>query len=333
MYGEVLNLVSNAFCSVDIVDLAAESSVQGLREVVEDLVELIAKPNVSDLFPFLRPLDMQGCRRHAASQVAKVLRVLDGVIDRRLDEDEAKASSSSNKHGDFLEALLDLMSTGKITREDVTTIVFDMFVAGSDTIAITVEWAMAELLRSPSTMGKVRAEIKGAIGSKETIEESDAANLPYLHAVMKEAMRLHPVAPLLLPHQSTEDGVEVGGYAVPRGCTVIFNSWAMMRDPAAWERPDEFRPERFLDEAIEVVDFRFRGKDFEFLPFGSGRRVCPGVPMAERVVPFVLASLLHAFEWRLPDGMSVEQLDVSEKFTTANVMAVPLKAVPFVVLS
>jgi len=281
MYGGVLNLVSNAFCSVDVVDLGAESSVQGLREVVDDLVELIAKPNVSDLFPFLRPLDLQGCRRHAATQVAKVLQVLDGIIDRRLDEDDASSSSSSsssNKHGDFLDALLELMSTGKITREDVTTIVFDMFVAGSDTIAITVEWAMAELLRSPSTMDKVRAEIKAAIGSKETIEETDTASLPYLQAVTKEAMRLHPVAPILLPHQCGEDGVEVGGYAVPKGCTVIFNSWAMMRDPAAWERPDEFRPERFLEEAIEVD---FRGKDFEFLPFGSGRRVCPGVPMAD----------------------------------------------------
>uniref|UniRef100_A0A0E0ENB1 Cytochrome P450 n=1 Tax=Oryza meridionalis TaxID=40149 RepID=A0A0E0ENB1_9ORYZ len=98
-----------------------------------------------------------------------------------------------------------------------------------------------------------------------------------------------------------------------------------MRDPAAWERPEEFMPERFLDMAEEVD---FRGKDFEFIPFGAGRRLCPGVPMAERVVPFILASLLHAFEWRLPGGVTAEALDLSEKFTTVNVLVTPLKAIP-----
>ncbi|CAO2206972.1 unnamed protein product [Urochloa humidicola] len=325
VYGGVLNLVSSALFSADVVeDLGAESAA-GLREAVEDLVELVAKPNVSDLFPFLRRLDLQGRRRHAARQIEKVHRLLDGIIDRRLAE--AEASMGKPQQGDFLGTLLELVSTGKITREDVTTILFDVFTAGSDTIAITVEWAMAELLRNPDTMAKLRSEIDAAIGGKETVEEHDTASMPYLHAVMKEAMRLHPVAPILLPHQAVEDGVEIGGYAVPKGSTVIFNVWAIMRDPAAWERPNEFVPERFLDGAAAAgVDFR--GKDFEFIPFGSGRRMCPGVPMAERVVPLILASLLHAFEWRLPDGVPAEKLDVSEKFTTANVMAVPLKAVP-----
>jgi cytochrome P450 len=176
-------------------------------------------------------------------------------------------------------------------------------------------------------MAKVRAELDGAFGSKETVEEPDAASLPYLQAVVKEAMRLHPVAPILLPHLAAEDGVEVGGYTVPKGSTVIFNAWAIMRDPGVWERPDEFLPERFLDEAAGV---EFRGKDFEFIPFGAGRRLCPGLLMAERVVPHIVASLLHGFDWRLPEGVSTEQLDLSEKFTTVNVLAVPLRAVPLV---
>jgi len=199
--------------------------------------------------------------------------------------------------------------------------------AGSDTITIAVEWAMAELLRNPSTMARVRVELDGAFGSKSTVEEPDAASLPYLQAVVKEAMRLHPVAPILLPHLAVEDGVEVGGYAVPKGSTVIFNVWAIMRDPGVWERPDEFLPERFLDKAAGV---EFRGKDFEFIPFGAGRRLCPGLPMAERVVPHIVASLLHGFDWRLPEGVFAEQLDLSEKFTTVNVLAVPLRAVPVV---
>ncbi|CAO2188526.1 unnamed protein product [Urochloa humidicola] len=321
VYGGVLNLVSSAFFSADVVDVGAESS-RGLRELMEAAIEANAKPNVSDLFPFLRPLDLQGLRRRTALHYAEIFRVLDGIIDRRL----AEASTSKNTHGDFLDALLELLSTGKVTRDNLTTILFDVFVAGSDTIAITVEWAMAELLRHPSAMAKARAELDGALsGNKqEAVEEADVARLPYLQAVVKEAMRLHPVAPLLLPHLAVEDGVEIGGYAVPKGSTVIFNAWAIMRDPAVWERPEEFVPERFLDN-VEL-----RAKDFEFIPFGAGRRLCPGLPMAERVVPHIVASLLHGFDWRLPEGVSAEQLDLSEKFTTVNVLAVPLRVVPVV---
>jgi cytochrome P450 len=151
------------------------------------------------------------------------------------------------------------------------------------------------MLRHPSIMAKVREVIEGALGGKEAVEEPDAVGLPYLRAVVKEAMRLHPVALLLPPYQAAEDGVEIGGYTVLRGSTVIFNAWAIMRDPAVWERPDDFVPERFLGRGMEAG---FRGKDSRFIPFGSGQRLCPGLPMAERVVPLILESLLHAFEWR-----------------------------------
>ncbi|KAL6647413.1 hypothetical protein ACP70R_014850 [Stipagrostis hirtigluma subsp. patula] len=318
VYGGVINLVSSVLFSVDVVDVGAESA-QGIREIVEELIELVARPNISDIFPCLRPLDLQGLRRWTAKHFEKLFRLFDGIIDRRLAE-----ASSGDKHNDFLDALLELMSTGKMDRDNVRTILADMFAAGSDTTAITVEWVMAELLHHPGIMAKVRTEIEDTLGGRQTVGEADVARLPYLQAVVKEAMRLHPVAPLMLPHQAVEDGVEISGYTVPKGCAVIFNSWAIMRDPAVWERPDEFMPERFLDRAAEVD---FKGKEFEFIPFGAGRRQCPGLPMAERVVPLILASLLHAFEWRLPDGVTAEQLDVSEKFTTVNVLAIPLKAV------
>uniref|UniRef100_A0A0E0LVQ2 Uncharacterized protein n=1 Tax=Oryza punctata TaxID=4537 RepID=A0A0E0LVQ2_ORYPU len=204
-------------------------------------------------------------------------------------------------------------SVDVIVRENVTIILLDVFIAGSDTITATVEWAMAELFRNPSEMAKVRAEMDGALGGNKSVDEPDIAKLPYLQAVVKEAMRLHPAAPLLLPHKAVEDGVEIGGFAVSN----------------AWERPEEFMPERFIRRGDDEVDLW--GKTFEFIPFGSGRRVCAGLPMAERVVPFMLASLLHAFEWRLPDGVSAEELDMSQKFTIANFRTVPLKAVPVVV--
>jgi cytochrome P450 len=323
LYGGMINLVSSTFFSVDVVDMdAAGEAAHGIRHHVESIADLMTKPNISDILPFLRRLDLQGRRRAAAWHLGEIYRILDGIIERRLAE-----NAEDGRHGDdFLQVLLDLMSTGKIDRDTVKAIVFEVFLTGGDTITVTVEWAMAELLRNPGAMARLRAEIAGALGGMETIEEPDVAGLPYLQAVFKESMRLHPVAPLLVPHKAVEDGVEVCGYAVPKGCTVFINVWAIMRDPAVWDEPDKFMPERFLDRPAAEVDYR--GKNFEFFPFGYGVRQCPGMPMAERVVPHLLASLLHAFEWRLPEGMAPEQLDVSERFTTGNVLAVPLKAVP-----
>ncbi|KAL5212646.1 hypothetical protein ABZP36_023493 [Zizania latifolia] len=322
IYSGVLNLVSSSFFSVDMAaDGVGSAEAQELRELVEHIVVAVSRPNVSDYFPFLRMLDLQGLRRSTAKYLGKIFRIMDAIIERRL------ADTGANTYGDFLDTLLDLVSDGKLPRDDVKIMLFEVFGAGGDTMSITIEWAMAELLRNPSAMAKVRAELKDVLGDKEAVEEDDAARLPYLQAALKESMRLHPVGPVLIPHRAEEDSVEIAGYGVPKGSTVIFNASAIMRDPAAWERPDEFMPERFLHREHPVD---FRGKDFEFIPFGSGRRLCPGLPLAERVVPFILASLLHGFEWRLPGGMTAEELDISERFTTFTVLAVPLKVVPVI---
>uniref|UniRef100_A0ACD5TRG0 Uncharacterized protein n=1 Tax=Avena sativa TaxID=4498 RepID=A0ACD5TRG0_AVESA len=328
LYGGALNLVSSALVSVDLVDVGADESAHGLKGIVEDLVAAISKPNVSDLFPFLRPLDLQGWRRWAKGHYDKIFGILGSIVDTRL-------ATGKQQGGDFLDSLLELVSAGKISRDIVVTMLFDVFTAGSEAVAVTVEWAIAELLRNPRIMAKVRAEMAQVLGCKDAVEELDAANLPYLQAVVKEAMRLHPVAPIMLPHQAVAEGVELGGYAVPKGSTVIFNTWAIMRDPQVWERPDEFVPERFMFmdmAAAEKVVVEFHGKDFQFIPFGSGRRICPGLPMAERVVPFILASLLHTFEWRLPHGVSADGFEVTEKFSYVNTLAIPLKAVPVVIV-
>lgn len=184
---------------------------------------------------------------------------------------------------------------------------------------------MAELLRHPAVMSKVRAELRDALGPKPHPDESDIGRLPYLRAVVMESMRLHPPSPMLMPHLAMADGAEVGGFAVPAGTKVIINLWAIMRDPASWAEPEAFVPERF----VGASDADFRGKDrFDFMPFGAGRRVCPGTPMATRVVTLLLASMLHAFEWRLPEGMQPGDVDVRDRFGTSLNMVTPLKAVP-----
>ncbi|KAL5212027.1 hypothetical protein ABZP36_022874 [Zizania latifolia] len=316
----VMNLVSSAFFSVDIAGLGSETAHE-LRELVDEMIKAFMKPNVSDYFPFLRSLDLQGLRRQSEKRFQRIISILDDIVAQRL----AHTKANLEKHNDFLDAILEVMNSGKMEREYVMAMLLEAFVAGGDTIAFTVEWVMAELLHNPSEMAKVRAELKEVLGGKKIVDEADAANMPYLQAVLKESMRLHSVGPLLIPHLAVEDGVEIGGYSVPKGTTVMFHAWAIMRDPTVWERPNDFVPERFLKRETPLD---FRGKDIEYIPFGSGRRLCPGMPLAERIVPFVLASLLHTFEWKLPGGMTAEDLDISEKFISANILAVPLKVVP-----
>lgn len=205
----------------------------------------------------------------------------------------------------------------------------DLFIAGTETNSLSVQWAMAELLRHPAVMSKVRAELQQVLGEKQYPDESDISRLPYLRAVLMESMRLHSPSPLLIPHQAMAEGAEVRGFVVPKGATVIVNLWAVMRDPAVWTQPEEFVPERFVG-----ADMDFRGKDrFEFMPFGAGRRACPGMPMATRVVTLILASLLHRFEWRLPEGMQPGDVDVRDRYRMSLNMVTPIKAVPLPLFS
>lgn len=197
-----------------------------------------------------------------------------------------------------------------------------MFYAGSDTSSVTVEWVMAELLRHPEVMARVRAEILEVIGSEKDVEESDIGKLKYLQAVVKETLRMHPPAPFLLPRMAESD-VELGTYTVPKGAHILVNVWAIGRDNKVWPEAHMFKPERFLDNEID-----FRGRDFEFTPFGAGRRVCPGISLGYRMVHLMLASLLQRFEWRLPDGMKPETLDMSEAFGILLCMASHLQVIP-----
>lgn len=181
---------------------------------------------------------------------------------------------------------------------------------------------MAELLRKPKLLRKVREEILQAIGKTSTVRESDFQKLPYLHAVVKETMRLHPAAPLLLPYRAENDTV-VLGYTVPKNSQVLVNAWAIGRDPEYWENPSEFRPERFMG-----CDVDYKGRDFEYIPFGAGRRICPGMPLAIRMVNLMLAAIIQSFTWRLPEGTTAEKLDMEEQFGVTLRKAVPLLAIP-----
>ena len=181
---------------------------------------------------------------------------------------------------------------------------------------------MAELLRNPEKMVKAQEELEKVLGKDGLVQESDISKFPYLQAIVKETFRLHPPAPFLVPHKAETD-VEMCGFTVPKNAQILINVWTMGRDSSIWPNPNLFMPERFLEQ-----DFDFKGRDFELIPFGAGRRICPGLPLANRMVHLMLASLVHCFFWKLPNEMKPEDIDMEEIFGLSLCKAETLRAVP-----
>nr|CAB3499145.1 unnamed protein product [Digitaria exilis] len=320
-----LNLVSSTIFSRNLASLDDDGECREFQEVVTDIMEAVGSPNVSDYFPALAKADLQGWRRHLAWLFARLHRIFDEEIDARLRGRREAGGGEAKKNDDFLDLLLDAAEDGDNTagldRDTLRSLFTDLFSAGSDTSSSTVEWAMTELLQSPTSMAKACDELATVIGSGKSIEESDIGQLPYLQAVVKETFRLHPPAPLLLPRHTQAD-VKIMGYTIPQGSRVFINVWAMGRDKDTWLEPEKFMPERFLGKTVDL-----RGGDFDLIPFGGGRRICPGMPLAIRMVHLLLASLLNHFTWKLPVEVERNGLDMAEKFGLTLTKAVPLCAI------
>nr|BAK01916.1 predicted protein [Hordeum vulgare subsp. vulgare]BAK05197.1 predicted protein [Hordeum vulgare subsp. vulgare] len=241
---------------------------------------------------------------------------------------EKKKCDGSAGEEDFLDVLLRLREEGgaglELTDDRIKSIIKDIIAAGTDTSSVTLEWAMAELAGNPRAMAKLQDEITRVTQGKPTIQEADLSRMEYLKAVLKEVLRLHPAAPLLVPHQSTTTAV-VQGYEIPAKTALFVNAWAIGRDPAAWgATAEEFRPERFLGSGgAEGVDLR--GNDYQLLPFGAGRRLCPGIGFAMPVLEIALSSLVRHFDWELPAGA---RLDMSEAPGLTTPLLAPLRLVP-----
>jgi cytochrome P450 len=167
-----------------------------------------------------------------------------------------------------------------------------------------MNWAMTFLMKNPKAMRKAQEEVRNLFGNKGFVHEDDVQQLPYLKAVVKETMRLQPTAPLLIPRETTKECC-VGGYEIPAKTLVYVSAWAVGRDPEAWENPYEFNPDRFVGSSIDL-----KGNDFELIPFGAGRRICPGIFIALATVELSLANLLHKFDWEMPSG--VEDIDMDD---------------------
>ncbi|WOH00879.1 hypothetical protein DCAR_0520255 [Daucus carota subsp. sativus] len=241
----------------------------------------------------------------AYARLEKSFIALDAFYQQLIDE-HLHASSVSAQEGSILDILLQMKKdSSEFTFDHVKAILMNVIVAASDTSAAAVVWAMTLLIKNPEKMKKVQQEVREVTGKKEFLDENDVQKLVYLKAVVKEAMRLNPPVPLLVPRETIEKCV-INGYDIEAKTLVYVNTYAIGKDPESWENPNEFLPERFMTSSID-----FKGQDFELIPFGVGRRICPGIAMGVATTELALANLLYSFNWESPPGKKIEDIDMA----------------------
>ncbi|XP_071735172.1 7-ethoxycoumarin O-deethylase-like [Rutidosis leptorrhynchoides] len=312
-----LNLLSNTIFSKDLTDPYDEDSGKEFKEVVSNIMVEVGKPNLVDYFPILKKLDPQMIKMRLTSHFGTILDMFEELIkERSMTQDEKK--------NDVLDVCLNIIQNNQddMTRSQVKSLFLDLFAAGTDTTSNTLEWAMTEVLLNPHIMSKAKEELEKVIGKGNIVTEDDVLRLPYLSCIVKETLRLHPSIPFLLPRKLVNQ-VNLNEYVIPKGTLVLVNAYAIGRDPSIWEDSLKFTPERFLKSQIDV-----RGLDFELIPFGGGRRICPGMPLAMRMIPVMLGSLLNNFDWNVDLKIEPKSFDMTEKFGITIEKASPLCAIP-----
>ncbi|RLM79496.1 ent-cassadiene C2-hydroxylase-like [Panicum miliaceum] len=279
-------------------------------DAVHTATQLASGITIADLYPSSRIMQMLGT---APRKGLACRRRFDRILKQIIQEaKEAMECGDKTAHESFVSLLLRLQKDGSmpipLTNETIIALMFDMLAAGSDTSSTTLNWAMTELIRSPAAMARAQAEVREAFKGKSIITEDDIAKsgISFLKLVFKETLRLHPTSPLLIPRQCRE-ACQVMGYDIPKGTAVFVNVWAIGRDPLYWDDAEEFKPERF-----ETNNLDFRGTNFEFIPFGAGRRMCPGINLGLANIELALASLLYHFDWTLPKGMEPKDVEMWE---------------------
>ncbi|PUZ58787.1 hypothetical protein GQ55_5G536000 [Panicum hallii var. hallii] len=299
-----------------------------LAKLFGDFEELLGKATMGEFVPWLAWVDtLMGLEAKATRTSEEMGALLERIIADHRQRRRGSRREGDN-HRDFVDVLLDVNEAEEhagagggvpFDNEAIKAMILVMFAAATDTTYTTMVWAMAELINHPHEMRRVQHEIRAAVGvGGDRVTEEHLEKLRYLKLVIKETLRLHAPLPLLLPHETTED-TQLLGYRVPARTRVIINAWAIARDPATWERADEFVPERFAGDDL-TTDY-MSAQDFRFVPFGGGRRGCPGVAFAVPSMELALATMLYHFDWELPAG-GASKLEMDEM----NGLSVRLKA-------
>ncbi|OMO59093.1 Cytochrome P450 [Corchorus capsularis] len=323
--GEMLNNLTYS--------ITLRSAFSGRRKQHEAFLSFLKKTleelglfsGVVDLFPSMKLLYwMSGTRKRHQ----RLHHDLDEMFERIIEEHRANKANPKNGDevtDDLIDVLLKLQDRGDLefplTTDNIKAVILDILATGTDTSSTTIVWAMAEMMKNPRVMEKAQAEVRQIFDRTGEVNESNIHKSKYLNLVIKETLRLHPPVPLI-PRENVER-CEIKGYEIPAKSKVLVNIWAIGREPNYWNEAERFNPERFLDSSID-----YRGLNFEYIPFGGGRRICPGISFGMAVVELCLANLLYLFDWKLPNGMKHEDLDMTEAFSATGKRKTDLCLIP-----
>ncbi|KAI9116512.1 hypothetical protein K1719_012679 [Acacia pycnantha] len=318
--GSEINLSKKIFTLTNsvVARVAFGEKTKNVEDILESIgkqFKLISGLSISDFYPSLQFISViTGTRARMMKLHKDGDKVFDDII---REHKEKKINNDGAVEEDLVDVLLKIQKDNDfdipLSLDNIKAVLKDVFFAGTETSATTADWAMSELLKNPKVMKEAQEEVRRVYGGKGYVDESELHNLKYISAVIKETLRLHSPAALLVPRESSES-CEINGYMIPCKTKIIINAWAIGRDPKNWNNPEMFEPKRFLDT---MLDYNFKGSNFEFIPFGAGRRICPGVTFVTPVLELLLSNLLYHFSWKLPEGMRLEELDMDESFGLA----------------
>ncbi|OIT40690.1 PREDICTED: premnaspirodiene oxygenase-like [Nicotiana attenuata] len=282
-----------------------------LIKLIKEVLLLGAGFDVADLFPSWKLLHkLSGAKSRLVNAHQKVDKIMEDILNEHIENKEAGNKGIGEFGGeDLVDIFLRIKENAElqfpITNDHIKAVIFDIFTAGTETSSTTIIWALSEMMKDPNIMAKAQSEVRQVFKGKKSYGEEDLEKLTYLNLVIKETLRLHTPIPLL-PRECREQ-TYIDGYSIPLRTRVLVNAWALGRDPESWHDPENFIPERFQNSSIDYM-----GNHFEFIPFGAGRRTCPGMLFGLANVGLPLAQLLPHFEWELPYGTNPKDLDMTE---------------------
>ncbi|KAG5583211.1 hypothetical protein H5410_053838 [Solanum commersonii] len=306
-----LNIIVKMIAGKRYISLEKDEEAQCFRKAFAKIMYLAGEFILYDAIPFkiFKYVDFQG---HIKT-MKQIYKDLDHILQNWVNEhkEKKKFEGDNNNEQDCIDSMLsvtkleDFKAYGYTRDTVIKATILSMLLDGSDTTAVHLTWLMSLLLNNPHVMNHAQEEINKKVGKDRWVEESDIKDLVYLQAIVKEALRLYPPAPLLVPHEAVED-CTVAGYNIPKGTRLFPNAWKIQRDPRIYSEPDKFMPERFLNEHSNVDA---RGQHFEFIPFGSGRRSCPGINFATQVAHLTIGRLIQGFNFGTPSNLPVDMTE------------------------
>ncbi|KAH0906411.1 hypothetical protein HID58_038238, partial [Brassica napus] len=301
---KLMKLSGSVICRVGFgMNLKGSKLENTYEEVIQGTMEVLGSFAAADYFPVIA-MDAffdQSIKHHLEDESLK-----DDIIALLL-----KMERGETGLGEF-----------QLTRNHTKGILLNVLIAGIDTSGHTITWVMTHLIANPRVLKKVQAEVREVIKNKNDITEEDIEKMEYLKMVIKESFRINPLVPILVPREASKD-IKMGGYDIPKKTWIHVNIWAVHRNPNVWKDPESFIPERFMNNEID-----YKGLDFELLPFGSGRRMCPGMGMGMALVHLTLINLLYRFDWKLPERMEAKDVDLEESYGLVCPKKVPLRLIP-----